>query len=516
MQLYDLKKRSKYLLFVLALAIVGVSLWYSNRIVSKIRQEERKKVELWSKAIQNRAQLVTYTKRLFDKLQEEEKKKVKHWFEATSVLTQSDDIPDSPFANRFFTFLTGILEDNTTIPIIITDNADKVLFKTNLDEDLEKADSSYIATELTLMKAAHPPLIINYYGNEKQFLYYRNSQIFRELQEVMDNIINSFISETVINSASVPVIFTDATKTVLKASGNIDPEIINDSTKLQQKIAAMELENNPIELSLDGEELSYIFYEDSNLLTQLKFYPVIMLISIALFLGVSYLLFNSFRKSEQNQVWVGMAKETAHQIGTPLSSLMAWIELIKSGHNEPDMAIEMEKDLGRLLTITDRFSKIGSKPELKLQTITPSIQNIISYLKPRIPSKVTMDIIGMEKLQGVEVYFNQPLFEWVIENLCRNAVDATEGKGAITVELGMGTKHIYIDITDTGKGISANKQKMVFEPGYTTKKRGWGLGLSLTKRIIQNYHNGKIFVKKSEPGVGTTFRIELKKVLLTS
>ena len=500
MNLYLRKKRTKISLFALAILIVAGSLWYSDIIVKKIRKEERTKVRLWSKAIEQRAELVAYTSRLFDMLRLEEQKKVDHWLEATKALA-------SPATQSNYSLIDKIISDNTTIPIIVVDDAGEVITYTNLDSTGE-ASSGYLQAELQKMKDRYPPLEINYIGDEVQYLYYRNSKVFRELQQVMNDLINSFISETVINSASVPVLFTDSTQTQVIASGNLERTLLADSLQLRETIRTMTQQNDPIKVTLDGAR-HYIFYQDSFLLTQLKFYPYLQLMAIGLFLLVSYLLFSTFRNAEQNQVWVGMAKETAHQLGTPLSSLMAWMAVLEQKQVEAPLLSELRSDVQRLETIADRFSKIGSVPELKSMPIEGSVYKAVSYLGPRIPKKVniqnTLDARGQTLVR-----ISPSLFEWVLENLIKNAVDAMAGKGNITLELSRSGSWVQLDIADSGKGIPRHQHKTVFEPGFTTKKRGWGLGLSLTKRIIENYHKGRIFVKHSEVGKGTTFRIALK------
>ena len=224
------------------------------------------------------------------------------------------------------------------------------------------------------------------------------------------------------------------------------------------------------------------------------------------------MLFSSFRRSEQNQVWAGMSKETAHQLGTPISSLMAWVELLKDQGVSPDVITEINKDVNRLNTITDRFSKIGSQPELKSVPIEEILEETKQYLETRLSKRVKFSL-EVNLKEPTEVNVNKPLFSWVIENMVKNAIDAMRGEGVLDIEVNESDKHVFIDISDTGKGISLSQQKLVFEPGYTSKKRGWGLGLSLAKRIVNEYHNGKVFIKFSEPGVGTTFRIVLNKSL---
>lgn len=501
MNLYSRKQYTKLALFLLASVIVGISLWYSSRIVRKIREEERQKVQLWSEAIQKRAKLVNYTRDLFEKLRTEERKKVDLWYSAISYLINAP-------LNANLGFVNNIITDNTTIPLIVTDQNGNILNTANLEG--KENNKAYLKRELALMKKAYKPLEIQV-GSEVQYLYYRDSKIFRELRSTMDDLINSFISETVISSASVPVIYTDATMKKVIAFGNIDSSEIKDPKKLEARIAQMKEQNEPLLIDLGDKRSNYIFYEDSFLLTQLKYYPYLMLGAIGIFLIVSYVLFSTFRNSEQNQVWVGMAKETAHQLGTPLSSLMAWMDLLRMKGVDEDTLTELGKDLGRLQTITDRFSKIGSKPEMTEDNVLDSVTAIVDYLKPRVSRKVQFEIMNEYGNAEPISMLNRPLFEWVIENLCKNAVDAMNGEGHITLTLRNKPGLVCIDVTDTGKGIPKSQHKTVFEPGFTTKKRGWGLGLSLCKRIINNYHKGSIFVRRSDPGKGTTFRILLKK-----
>lgn len=501
MNLYSRKQYTKLALFLLATVIVGISLWYSSRIVTKIREEERQKVQLWSEAIQKRAKLVKYTQNLFEDLRTEERKKVDLWYSAISYLINAP-------LNANLGFVNNIITDNTTIPVIVADQQGNILNTANLDG--KENDKAFLKRELQLMKRAYKPLEIRV-GSEVQYLYYRDSKIFRELQSTMDDLINSFISETVINSASVPVIYTDGSMTKVIAFGNIDSSEINNPILLKARINQMTEQNEPLFIKFGEMQANYIFYEDSYLLTQLKYYPYLMLTAIGLFLIVAYVLFSTFRDAEQNQVWVGMAKETAHQLGTPLSSLMAWMDLLRMKGVAEETLSELGKDLGRLQTITDRFSKIGSKPEMTKDNVLDSVNGTVEYLIPRVSSKVKFEVVNEYGSEAPMSMINRPLFEWVIENLCKNSVDAMNGEGHINITFRDKPSMVCIDITDTGKGIPKGKHKTVFEPGFTTKKRGWGLGLSLCKRIINNYHQGNIFVHRSELGKGTTFRILLKK-----
>lgn len=500
MSLYSQKQRWKLVLLSAAVLIVAASLWYSNLIVSNVRDDERRKVELWSQAIEQRAILVNYTNELFKNLRNEERKKMDTWARATARVNVA--------SNEELTFLIDIITKNTTIPVIITDNRGEVVAHHNLAAGENPTDSALVA-ELASMKAQYAPIEINVYEGVKQYLYYRDSRIITNLQSVLDDIINSFINETVINAASVPVILTDSSQTDVLSYGNIDTALVQNPRLLAQKIADMAENNVPITVSL-GDKRHFIYYEDSRILTQLKYYPIVQFVIIGLFLFIAYLLFSTFRKAEQNQVWVGMAKETAHQLGTPLSSLMAWVELLEAKGVDKSTLRELQKDIDRLATVTERFSKIGSRPELHAEDVKSVIEQTVRYLSPRVSSKVEFAVQAPE--EGVTTaQLNVPLFSWVIENLCKNGIDAMNGEGKITMQISNEIQSVYVDVTDTGKGIARSNVNAVFKPGFTTKQRGWGLGLSLSKRIIENYHFGKIFVKKSEPNKGTTFRIVLRK-----
>lgn len=280
---------------------------------------------------------------------------------------------------------------------------------------------------------------------------------------------------------------------------------------IEEKLSEMKLEHPPIPVELGKGRTGYIYYSNSFLLTQLRYYPFLQL-SVMLLIGyLAYLAFSSARKAEQNRVWVGLAKETAHQLGTPLSSLMAWVEYFRSDPMiDPSIAEEIEKDVIRLEMITTRFSNIGSVPTLKEEPVAEVVTNFISYLEKRVSSKVKFSVYNELAVEQTAL-LNKNLFEWVIENICKNAVDAMGGIGEINVTLQAPPqmKEMWIDIADTGKGMTKANMNKIFNPGFSTKKRGWGLGLTLAKRIIENYHSGKLFVKNSEVGKGTTFRITL-------
>lgn len=315
------------------------------------------------------------------------------------------------------------------------------------------------------------------------------------------------------SSNNIPIIMTDEDGNILNFL-NLDSSRINEPGYLQDELQGMKIENEPIVIEYQPGKKNYVYYHNSTLLTQLKYYPYYQIGIISLFLLVSYLAFNASRRSEQNRVWVGLAKETAHQLGTPISSLIAWIDLFKEEGQTPtkEMLAEMEKDIERLRLVSERFSKIGSTPILEDKNIKLLIDQSVAYMSSRASHKVKMEVHA-DLLHNCFSRVNVQLFDWVLENLIKNAIDAMEGKGQIIFMLTETKKHIFIDISDTGKGIPASRISEVFKPGFTTKKRGWGLGLSLAKRIIEDYHRGKIVVKESTPGKGTTFRITLRKNL---
>lgn len=318
----------------------------------------------------------------------------------------------------------------------------------------------------------------------------------------------SFASDIVTQNTTIPLIITDERGNI-KDSKNIDTLNNKNGRKLlEEKLASYKSEHDPI-VSDFGSGINYIYYGESYLLMQLRYFPYVQLTIILLFLLIVLIALSTAHRSIQNQVWVGLSKETAHQLGTPLSSIEAWMELLKEHEVNDDAVTEMRKDLDRLKLVADRFSKVGSAPQLEEENLVPRLQNMVDYMQKRSPQKVTISL--QTNKQEVPVNISGPLFDWVVENLIRNALDAMAGKGIIEVRITDQPHHVYVDISDTGKGIPKHQVKKIFNPGYTTKKRGWGLGLSLSKRIIEKYHHGSLFVKQSEIDKGTTFRIILRR-----
>jgi nitrogen-specific signal transduction histidine kinase len=379
--IYREKQRWKFLLFLTAVAIGVSSLFYTNQLIRQLSAEEEKKVLLWAEA----------TKKL--------------------ALPEPDGTD--------FSFLLQVVQDNTTVPVILVDHKGEIVAWRNLDS-LKVSREGYLEKELEVMKTQHDPIVIEIGGGEKNYIYYKNSI----------------------------------------------------------------------------------------LLTRLTLYPFIQLGVITLFILVSYIAFSASRKAEQNKVWVGLSKETAHQLGTPTSSLLAWAEILRERNVAPDIMDEMEKDIRRLEKITERFSKVGSEPVMKSVDLTELVVRTVDYIRTRVSGDVVLQAdVPMYSLMAPA---SSSLLEWVLENVMKNAVDALEGgKGTVTVTLVRSGEKVIIDVIDTGKGIPRSLHKTIFKPGFTTKSRGWGLGLSLSKRIIEMYHKGRIFVAASEPGKGTTIRIIL-------
>ena len=323
---------------------------------------------------------------------------------------------------------------------------------------------------------------------------------------------DKLVSIIITQNRSIPIIVTDEKNNILDHVNLDSIEIANDSNYLHEKLKSFKSKNEPIEWTnpTNSLEKNYYYYGNTALLAQVRYYPLVQLLIVGLFISITLIALTTSFRSTQNQVWAGMAKETAHQLGTPLSSLQGWVEMLKDASADEMIVSEMEKDVNRLKLVSDRFGKIGSTPQLEENDVVQQVNKMVEYIKKRAPGKIlfTIDVPDEKPLIA---HISPPLFDWVIENLLKNALDAMEGKGSINVSLKETPTELHIDVTDTGKGILKHNVRQVFKPGFTTKKRGWGLGLSLSKRIIEQYHKGELFVKNSEPGKGTTFRIILKK-----
>lgn len=488
------------MLALVALLIIGGSVHYTNRLVNQFANQERQQVRLWADAVERRASLMRYTEQFFGELRLQEKSRVELLAKAYRRLLDGSTSED-------LNFYLEIISQNTSIPVIVADAEGNILLSKNLENEFQ--DYTQIQGRLAEAFSVYEPIPIRIPPNRVDYLYYKESLIFSELKRVLDDLVSSFLTDIASNSSSVPVIITDSTQQNILQHGNLELPAQADSAFWAGQISAMKAENNPIEITFLDHGKTFIFYRSSPLLLKMQYFPLLQILIIALFLFIAYLLFSYARKAEQNQVWAGMAKETAHQIGTPLSSLMAWTELLRMQHENFEGTDEMEKDIRRLETITERFSKIGSDAVLQPTDLLHTIEETIDYLKVRTSKKISYHL--KTPTHPLIVPLNETLFQWVIENLCKNAIDAMDGGGSITIEVHDETSRVLIDVSDTGKGIPKSAFRSIFQPGYTSKKRGWGLGLSLARRIITDYHKGKIFVKSSVINEGTTFRIVLHK-----
>ena len=389
---------------------------------------------------------VFITNKLVKELKSEETKKIEIWAQATKQLVNS-------YSQGDFSLAIKVVSENRNIPVILIDECDSILETRN----------------------------INFFSNSDSIVLNKYDEIRYNINPLEKDSLTTIKAEKLLKQYKS---YLRETLNEMKASGD-----------------------EPIEINFIGDK-QWIYYADSELLNNLRYYPIYQLLFIFIFVFIGYMVFSSARKSEQNQVWAGMAKETAHQIATPLSSLMAWSELIKNEKNE-DMIFEMKKDLHRLETIADRFSKIGSKPKLEKHEIISIVEKSVRYLKSRLSQNTEFIIENSEEELFVNI--NKTLLEWVIENICKNAVDAMQGKGKIKIAINQNDSTIQIIIKDTGKGIDKLLISDIFKPGVTSKARGWGLGLSLSKRIIEDYHKGKLFLLESNEQNGTSFAIVLPK-----
>jgi signal transduction histidine kinase len=516
MNIYSSKQRWKIALLFIAILFVGVSLLVSNGIVSKVHEREKERATQWADAIKKKVELVQLTNRTFSQLRDKEREKMTLWIDATKEVSK----PTALDLNTDFSFPFQIINQNKNIPVILVDNENQVSGYVNLDFDttaIRKNSPEASAKEIIKYfddslfsltqqwRLLNPPFTIEVYEGLFMTYFYGDSKALLRLEEERDSLLASFNRDLINNEGLVPVLLYDVTGDSVIGSNLLAEQVSTKSAmeKTRNKLGAINL---PIEILVGEKEELLLYYDSSSELKQLKYFPYIQFIIIGLFIFIGYLIFSTFRKAEQNKVWAGMAKETAHQLGTPLSSLMAWTELLDENKDNLSITTEMRKDITRLEKVTDRFSKIGSTSKLNENDILTTIENILVYLRPRISNKVE---ITFKQPQFIGVPHNAPLLEWVIENIVKNAVDAMEAKGKIEISISTDLHFAHIDIKDNGKGIDKKQLLTVFQPGFSTKQRGWGLGLSLVKRIVNEYHKGRVFVLSSELGKGTTFRISL-------
>jgi two-component system, sporulation sensor kinase D len=515
MNIYSNKQRWKIILLVLALVFVGISLYVSNRIVSKVHDREKERAKQWAGAIKKKVELVRLTNQTFIQLREKEREKVALWIDASKEIAQ----PTSLDMNSDISFPLQIINQNKNIPVVLLDNEKQVSASVNIPFDTShiralhpKAtkkelnrffDDSLIALSEKWSKV-NPPFTIEVYEGLFMTYYYGDSKEIIRLEHNKDSLLASFNDDLINNEGLVPVLLFDVKNDSIIGS-NLPAEEIAPN-KLDATKNSLQSKNDPLPILFGENQEMLLYFDSSSELKQLTYFPYIQFFIIGLFIFIAYLIFSTFRKAEQNKVWAGMAKETAHQLGTPLSSLMAWTELLDNDEKNKEITIEMRKDITRLDKVTDRFSKIGSSAKLGDDDLEQTTKSIIEYLRPRISKKVELTISCGELPL---VAHNASLLEWVIENIIKNAVDAMEAQGKIDVKLHSDYAYAYIDISDNGKGIDKKNINKIFKPGFSTKKRGWGLGLTLVKRIVNEYHKGKVFVLHSELNKGTTFRISL-------
>ena len=501
MKLYSKKQRWKKILLFSGIGIIGIIFWLTSTLVSNVKRSELEKIGLWSQAIKKKAELVRLTNDAFEELAQNESENVYLWARATKEFQKS--------LNDFGLALE-IIQNNKNIPLILTNNENQYISHKNLeilDTFLSNNPPPFLIDSIIHnWSRQNAPIEFNYFENRIQKIHYSNSPKYFLLEKQRDSLLNAFSIELMNNIAQLPVVFWSLNGDSLIASNVIDP--FTDSLQTRNTIFQMKKNNQPVEINLGDSQKGIIYYSNSKILFQLQYFPIFTLLIIALFLLVSYLSFSSFRRSEQNQVWAGMAKETAHQLGTPLSSLHGWITLLKDEKSINSEALnEMEKDIQRLTTVSDRFSKIGSSVEIVNTDLVDFFNNYIDYMKKRIPKSVIL--VSKFSHETIFANINAPLFSWVFENLIKNSADALEGKGNIFLAVEKTSKNIIIKVKDDGKGIPPSIQKTIFQPGYTTKDRGWGLGLSLAKRIVEGHHRGKISIISSKQDEGTVIGVIL-------
>ncbi len=496
---YSLKNpQLRWFFFIAGTAIVLFFFWKVNDVVTQLQKEEQQKVKIWADAVSRKARFMEHTEAFFHQVAKEEQIKLQQFITAHKfILSQPLDAE--------LNFYYDVIVNNRSIPVIITDEFNNIQLSQNINLP---PNQKVLVGDLLKQFSKNPPF--EYYVSGMTFrLYYCESKAYTDLKETLMYFTGDFLNELVNNSVLIPVVITDSTEKRIIASGNIDKTLI-DKEHLAETLDDMERENGEILLNLPGNPNAKIFYTRSQTIKALQYYPFGYSVLLFVFGFLIFRLFKTMKKNEQNSMWIGMNKETAHQLGTPISALIAWVEYLKLQPENEEICTEITKDINRLNRVTQRFSQIGKQPELVVQDVIPVVDNAMNYLISRSSKKITYNI-NLPQGERILLPINQYLFEWTLENLLKNAIDAMSGIGTFTLDLKEDSKRVFIDMSDTGKGISKRMQRKIFEPGYTTKERGWGMGLSLAKRIIEEYHHGKISVKQSAVGKGTTFRIVLKK-----
>ena len=490
-------KKAKWIILAITILLAGFALFEIYNLSSQIRKSEEEKVRLWANAISQKAQLVNYSETFFAHVALDEHRKMEMY---TNILRSFDRMSENSDADFSLDYVRYIVDSSETA-IIIT-NSDSIITVPN------ELAGQKLEGQLLKDFSHNEPFHYRIWGMPMT-LYYQESRVYTELRAVLDGFNKSLLNEITNNSVFVPVLIVDSLQGEVLGSGNIPYNEFNTAEKLSEKLCDMAEANEPIEFRLANNKRAYLYYENTPLLKWLRWVPLLYIFVFVVLILVTYYLIQTARSMEQNRIWVGMAKETAHQLGTPISSLLAWTQYLEGKTFDAAYAAEVNKDINRLETITHRFSKIGSVPELQPENVCATIQEAINYLQTRVSRKIKFVTNYPE--EDIKVPLNAYLFQWVIENICKNAIDAMDGKGTFTVIVSSDSHNVYVDLADTGKGMSPSVQRRVFDSGFTTKQRGWGLGLSLAKRIINQYHKGRIFVKYSVEGQGTVFRIVLKR-----
>lgn len=484
-----MKNNLKYILLTLTILLALAALWQVQRIANEIRREEQDKVRLWANAISQRAHMLEATQQFFAQATLDEHRKMQMY---TDILQSFND-PDLSTDLRFSLAYVNYIVDSSHTPIIITTARDSII---SVPQELA---GQKLEGDLLEEYSQNPPFHYTIWGM-KMTLYYKESQYYTQLRQVLDGFTRSFLMDITQSSVKVPVLVVDSVSSKVLAYGNLNPKHIKQ----------MRFRNDPISIGLPDGGRALVYYEDTLLLRSLQWLPLFYLFIAIVLIVVSYNLLRTARTAEQNRIWAGLAKETAHQLGTPISSLTGWIEYLQGKELTPQYASEIGKDLRRLETITQRFSKIGSLPELQESDVREATLAAVGYLQSRSPRRIRFEVTFPDG-EPFLAPLNPSLYGWVVENLCKNAIDAMEGEGNVTITASQDARKIYIDISDTGRGMSPTVQKHIFDSGFTTKTRGWGLGLPLARRIVNQYHRGRLYLKYSIPGQGTCFRIVLKK-----
>jgi len=496
-----IRRHINLFLFIASVTVMVAAVWIIFAMVRQINEDERNKVITWVSSVQQKADLIEYSRNFFEQIEEIERDRLQFWGEALLRMTHTQ-------CNTEFEFYRRIVAESTTIPVIVTDRNLRILICQNTEFGCENI--TYLADELLDEFSQFLPIEISYM-NEHWYIFYKYPQAFIDLQETLDDVIHSFIDEIATSSIFAAILVVSEDERTVIRSGNMPSELYADPENLRRTLNRMRAQNAPLKFFVDADKKYFVFYESSIIASRLAYLPIFAFIIFGIFVAVIAWVMKVSIQSENNKLWVGMSRETAHQLGTPLSSLMGWIEVLRSENVDEHHLTEMKKDIDHLTVISERFSKMGSQPKMVTENIAQIVHKSIDYLQPRIPPKtrIRTDVPANAVML---TYANIQLLEWVLENLVVNAVDAIgTGDGVIDIGVTEQPKTITIDITDSGKGIPKNMWKAIFETGYTTKSRGWGLGLPLCYRIIHNYHKGDIFVKQSVVGEGTTFRIILKK-----